>query len=134
MCGMASMILGLTLETAPAPRSHRHSFAQARADSLPDGVTPAMVTKGKQVFGSQGLCFACHGPDGRGGPVGPNLTDATWLHGTGNYPEIVRRVTEGVPPAASKTGQIMPPRGGSTINDDQVRSVAAFVWTLSKKK
>ena len=28
-------------------------------------------------------------------------------------------------------GAIMPPKGGSAITDDQVKAVAAYVWTLS---
>ena len=57
--------------------------AQA-ADSLPPGVTTAMVTNGKKLFGGAGLCMACHGPQGKG-LTGPDLTDATWLHHDGSY-------------------------------------------------
>lgn len=64
--------------------------------------------------------------------VGPNLTDATWLHGAGHYDEIVARILEGVPVPISKTGIVMPPRGGSRLKDDLVRAVAAYVWTLGR--
>lgn len=102
--------------------------AQAK---LPAGVTPAMITKGKTIFTSTGLCFACHGMDAKG-MVGPNLTDQTWIHGKGTYPELVQIVTTGIPVAETKTGKgAMPPKGGSQISEDDVKAVAAYVWSLS---
>ncbi len=103
----------------------------ARADSLPEGVTPAMVSAGKELFGGKGLCLACHGPDAKGG-LGPDLTDTDWLHGDGSFTDIVSRVLLGVPDDESITGQSMPPKGGSTLTDEEVRAVAAYVWTLSR--
>jgi mono/diheme cytochrome c family protein len=91
-----------------------------------------MVAQGKKLFTGEGLCLACHGPDGKGG-IGPNLTDKAWLHGKGEFAEIVARVIEGVGADSSKSGQIMPPRGGSSLSDEQVRAVSAYVWTLAHK-
>lgn len=100
-------------------------------DSLPPGVTSAMVATGKKVFGGAGLCMACHGPQGKG-MTGPDLTDATWLHHDGSYEALVKQITDGIDEKASKTGQIMPPKGGSSISDADVRAVAAYVWSLRK--
>lgn len=102
----------------------------APANALPDGVTPAMVSTGKELFGGKGLCLACHGPDAKGG-LGPDLTDGDWLHGEGSLTEIVTRILLGVPDDESITGQSMPPKGGSTLTEEEVRAVAAYVWTLS---
>ena len=108
--------------------------AAARAaaqEKLPAGVTPAMIAKGKTVFTSTGLCFACHGMDAKG-MVGPSLVDPTWIHGKGTYPEIVKIVTTGIPVAETKLGKgAMPPKGGSQISEDDVKAVAAYVWSLS---
>jgi len=102
------------------------------ASKLPAGVTPAMITKGKTIFTSSGLCFACHGMDGKGA-VGPNLVDHEWIHvKDGNYPGLVTLITKGVSASEAKTGKgAMPPKGGSTISDDDVKAVAAYVWSLS---
>lgn len=105
---------------------------QDPVDTLPAGVTPAAIAAGKQLFLGEGLCMACHGADAKGS-LGPNLTDQTWLHGAGTYPEIVARVLSGVPSEQSKLGQIMPPRGGSGLTDEQVQAVAAYVWSVSHK-
>jgi cbb3-type cytochrome c oxidase subunit III len=105
--------------------------AAAQDAKLPAGVTPAMIAKGKTIFTSTGLCFACHGMDAKG-VVGPNLTDDTWVHGKGTYPEIVQIVTTGIPVDQAKLGKgAMPAKGGSQISEDDVKAVAAYVWSLS---
>ena len=103
-----------------------------QADSLPAGVTPAAIAQGKKLFSGEGLCFSCHGPEAKG-LVGPDLTDGTWLIGKGTFDEIVARIVEGVPADKSKSGVIMPPKGGARLKDEQVRAVAAYVWSLSRK-
>jgi cbb3-type cytochrome c oxidase subunit III len=105
------------------------ALAQA---SLPSGVTQAMVDKGNEIFHKQGLCYACHGQDGKG-LVGPNLTDDVWIHSKGTYEEIVAQITKGVTKEESKSGVPMPAKGGSSISDEDVKAVAAYVWSLSHK-
>jgi cbb3-type cytochrome c oxidase subunit III len=104
--------------------------ARASAQALPDGVTQAMIDKGNGIFHKEGLCYACHGQDAKG-IVGPNLTDDVWIHSKGTYPEIITQITKGVTKEESKTGVPMPAKGGSTISDDDVKAVAAYVWSLS---
>jgi cytochrome c5 len=42
-------------------------------------------------------------------------------------------VTNGVPKEESKAGIPMPAKGGSSISDDDVKAVAAYVYSLSHK-
>jgi cbb3-type cytochrome c oxidase subunit III len=105
----------------------------AQAQGLPAGVTQAMVDKGNEVFHKAGLCYACHGQDGKG-LVGPNLTDDVWLHSKGSFEELVAQVTRGVTKEESKSGVPMPAKGGSSISDDDVKAVAAYVYSLSHAK
>jgi cbb3-type cytochrome c oxidase subunit III len=107
------------------------SSSQAQT-ALPSGVTQGMIDKGNEIFHKQGLCYACHGQDAKG-LVGPNLTDDVWIHSKGTYEEIVAQVMKGVPKEESKSGVPMPAKGGSTISDDDVKAVAAYVWSLSHK-
>ena len=107
--------------------------AQPAAAQAPAGVTPALITQGDSIFHGKGNCYACHGANAEG-TVGPNLTDAEWLHSDGSYDAIVKQVTTGVPKEQSKSGIVMPPRGGATITDDEVKAVAAYVYSLSHKK
>jgi len=102
-----------------------------RADSLPPGVSEALIARGDRVFHGPGRCLTCHGYDA-GGAVGPDLTDETWLHAKGSYLTILQQVLVGVPSARSRTGIEMPPRGGAALTDAEVQSVAAYVWALSR--
>ena len=79
----------------------------------PAGVTPAAIAQGDSIFHSKGNCYACHGANAQGA-VGPNLTDAEWIHSDGSYDAIVKQITTGVPKEESKSGIMMPPKGGST--------------------
>ena len=110
-------------------RSRRRS-GQTRRSRL--RATPAAIAAGDSIFHKTGNCYACHGANAQG-LVGPNLTDSTWIHGDGSYDFIVATVTKGIPKEESKSGIVMPPKGGSTITDDQVKQVAAYVYSLSHK-
>lgn len=100
---------------------------------LPEGVTPAMVEEGKGIYGGAGICMSCHGAAGEGIPnLGANLTDDEWLHIDGSYESIIQNILEGVTAQQSSSGVPMPAKGGTAITDDQVKAVAAYVWTLSK--
>ena len=119
---------GLLIAFAAVVVGMRPALAQA-----PAGVTPAAIAQGDSIFHSKGNCYACHGANAQGA-VGPNLTDAEWLHSDGSYDAIVKQITTGVPQAESKSGIPMPPKGGSSITDDEVKAVAAYVYSLSHKK
>ena len=95
-------------------------------------ITPELIAQGDKIFHGPGNCYACHGSNAQGA-VGPNLTDAEWIHSKGTYEDIVNQVMKGVPKEESKSGIVMPPRGGSTISDDDVKAVAAYVYSLSHK-
>ena len=119
--------LGLLLAFA-AVLGARPAVAQTSA-----AVTPAALATGDTIFHSKGNCYACHGANAEGA-VGPNLTDAEWIHSDGSYDAIVKQVTTGVTKEESKSGIPMPAKGGSAITDDEVKAVAAYVYSLSHKK
>ncbi len=119
---------------AETPAAQQTAAQQQGEMKLPEGVTAEMVAQGKEIFGGAGLCNVCHGPNGGGVPgLGANLTDTDWLHSDGSYDGIVQTVMKGVDASASSAGTAMPPKGGSGITDDQVKAVAAYVFTLSKR-
>jgi cbb3-type cytochrome c oxidase subunit III len=119
--------LGLLLAFA-AVAGARPALAQA-----PAAVTPAAIALGDSLFHSKGNCYACHGANAQGA-VGPNLTDADWIHSDGSYDAIVKQITTGVTAEESKSKIPMPPKGGSQITDAEVKAVAAYVYSLSHKK
>ncbi len=54
-----------------------------------------MISKGSTLFAEKG-CIACHGANGEGNAVGPNLTDNYWINGCSTE-DIVKVITEGKP-------------------------------------
>lgn len=124
---------------APAPAPPGFATAavaegeRVASQELPEGVTPAMVRRGETVFGGDGICYNCHGPEGRGIPqLGADLTDAEWIHVDGSYASLIRIIGSGVPSEASSSGMPMPPEGGGRLSEADVRALAAYVWTLSR--
>lgn len=106
------------------------------APARPAAVTPEAIALGDSLF-NNGNCRNCHGMGGVGGNSGPPLNDKTWLQMSGTYDEIVAVITNGVPVAQIKDPKhtrAMGARGGPrNLNDAQVRSLAAYVWSLSNK-
>jgi len=119
----ATVVLGLSLLVVPAAKAQ-----------LPEGVTQQMIDQGKTIFNGAGICMACHGGDAKGVPnLGADLTDEEWNHGDGSFEAILKIIQEGVSSEESSSGSVMPPKGGSQIDDEQLRAVAAYVWSLSNK-
>lgn len=98
------------------------------AAGAPPGVTQAMVEQGAQQFGT--VCSACHGAGGAGTPAAPELNDNQWINISGSYEELVSVITTGVPNPKQYPGA-MPPLGGGSFNEEQVRAIAAYVFALS---
>ena len=79
-----------------------------------------LAASGAQVFGSR--CASCHGPQA-GGLIGPNLTDAYWIHGDGTPLEIYKVVDKGV----NDKGM---PNWGAILKPGDLKQVTAFVYSL----
>lgn len=93
----------------------------------------AQVSAGAEIFHVSGPCHVCHGEDGRGArDVGPDLSDQEWWNSDGSWGGIENTIVAGVTEAESHNswGAVMPARGGADLDDDEVRAVAAYVWTL----
>lgn len=98
---------------------------------LPEGVTVAMVQEGREVFNGPGICYTCHTQTGGGGPLAPDLTDDQWLNVDGEYASIIELVNTGVAQPKEHPGAMLP-RAGMPLTDDQVASVSAYVYALSR--
>lgn len=130
----AMMLGGLLLLAAGGP-----TFAQAPAahGAASDSITPALIAHGDSIFHGKiggGTCYVCHGQDAKGTQgLAPDLTAGKWLNGDGSYAFIVNTVQRGVP-NPKESPAAMPPMGGANLAADQVRAVAAYVYSLSRSK
>lgn len=79
----------------------------------------AALANAKAIFIEK--CAACHREDG-GGSVGPNLTDAAWIHG-GNINEVYMTIKNGV----IEKGMIP---WKNDYNNQQIYEIASYVLSL----
>lgn len=86
-------------------------------------VTPltdaSSITSGKTLFIAN--CAACHGQLGEGG-VGPNLTDAYWLHG-GGVKNVFKTIKYGWPQKGMKAWE-------KDFGAKQIQEISSFILTL----
>lgn len=129
-------------DTQPAGSAETSSQAPAKPPASPapagagggGSADPKLIALGDSVFHGQaggGTCYACHGQDAKGSGVGPNLTDGEWLNTDGSLEGITKVVQTGVP-TPKKAPAPMPPMGGASLTPEQVRAVAAYVYSLSR--
>lgn len=69
----------------------------------------------------ESTCFACHGSLGEGN-IGPNLTDAYWLHGS-RPEQIGLTIFQGVPEKGMPTWR-------GALSAEKIQQVAAYVISL----
>ena len=82
------------------------------------------IAAGKKIF--TGTCFPCHGVNGEGNAVGPNLTDKYWLHG-GSLGNVFKTITIGVPDKGMQAW-------GKTFSPTDIKNLASFVLSLQGTK
>ncbi len=78
-----------------------------------------LLATGQTLFAEK--CAVCHLADG-GGVVGPNLTDAYWIHG-GDIQSIFKTIKYGVPAKGMIAWQ-------NTFSGKQMEALASYVKTL----
>ncbi len=107
---------------------------EGRKLATPPGATDADVAKGERIFNGHeagGTCSGCHGVNGKGSPLGPDLTRGKWLWGDGSLESIRNIILKGVTQPKEYRSP-MPPKGGADLNDSDVAAVAAYVWSISR--
>ncbi|WP_141702054.1 PQQ-dependent sugar dehydrogenase [Methyloceanibacter stevinii] len=103
---------------------------------VPPGATREEVALGMRIFHGKDVaatCAGCHGANGIGTPVGPDLTNGTWLWGDGSIQAITKAIRHGVPQPNQHPGA-MPPYGGVPLPDDKLAAVATYVWAIGHAK
>ena len=129
----AGCVLSLAVAVPVLAAAERTGDAEQATSWRVAGVVPqpaAQDSAGKAIFASKGLCYACHGPDAKGTPLAPNLTDTEWLNIDGELENIVGLIKKGVP-QPKKAPAPMPPMGGAQLSDAEVQAVAQYVYSLS---
>jgi cytochrome c oxidase cbb3-type subunit 3 len=85
--------------------------------------TPDALAAGKQVYDN--TCVGCHGPELQG-VIGPNLTDAVWIRGSGKPEDVLEIVTNGSPIKGM-------PTWGPILGQEKISQVVAYVLSRQGK-
>jgi mono/diheme cytochrome c family protein len=133
-CGGAGHSDGASRVDSAPPGPVRDTIDPQVGDAAQQDVTPAMVLTGDSVFHGRrgnGLCFTCHGENAKGTQLAPDLTDDEWLNTDGSYSGIVTTIRAGVA-NPKQYPNLMPPMGGGTLSEPELRAVAAYVFRLRR--
>ena len=124
----------LTAAPVPTYPASASGVIDVAALPLPPATTREQLAQGARIFAGQaagGTCAGCHGSDGKGSDLGPNLTRAHRLWGDGSVSSLAATITQGVSKPKRALAP-MPPRGGAPLSDADVKAVAAYVWSLGQ--
>jgi glucose/arabinose dehydrogenase/mono/diheme cytochrome c family protein len=135
-CPSASAPAGDIVEARAKPPEGTNAGAGAASSvPVPVGATPEMVVLGDRIFHGQvaaATCTGCHGVNGAGSPLGPDLTSDKWAWSDGSFAGILKVITQGVP-QPKQYRSLMPPMGGTQLTMEQASAVAAYVWSISHR-
>lgn len=104
-----------------------NEFPDAVIAALPDGATVGTLREGREQYG---VCAVCHGANAEGTQLGPPFRNAQWIHSDGTVDGIERVVRSGVEQPRDYPVP-MPPMGGGTFDDDEIRALSTYVYALS---
>jgi cytochrome c oxidase cbb3-type subunit 3 len=109
------------MEVAQASAIMDAHMAQLPPESTQASTDPADLEAGKALFTGK-ACFACHGMNGEGNAIGPNLTDDFTLHGCG-FEATAKVIKTGVPTKG------MTPYEGQ-LTPKEIEQLASYIVSL----
>lgn len=73
----------------------KQEMQASSANASADMDESAILAEGKKLYAEKG-CLACHGMNGEGNAIGPNLADNYWLNGCSEE-DVIKIIAEGKP-------------------------------------
>jgi glucose/arabinose dehydrogenase/mono/diheme cytochrome c family protein len=125
----------VAVEDAKPPEGTHPDAGTAENAKVPEGATREMVALGDRIYHGQvggAPCMGCHGGNGQGTTLGPPLLGKKWLWSDGSFAGITKTINDGVAQPKEYRSP-MPAKGGAELTDEQVKAVAAYVWSLSHR-
>lgn len=107
-------------------KSEQHDAKYQMATSSPDDALmaltdPADIEAGKAIY-TEMSCFACHGMNGEGNAIGPNLTDNAWISGC-DFQSVFNIIKNGNPTKGMTAFK-------TQLSDSRIQLVATYVLSL----
>jgi cytochrome c oxidase cbb3-type subunit III len=79
------------------------------------------LASGKEIFKAMN-CITCHGQNGEGNAIGPNLTDNNWLHGC-RFEDVFNTIKNGYPVKGMAAFK-------AQLTDEKIQQTASYVLSL----
>jgi len=99
----------------------KYQLASEGAEELGVLTEEADIAEGKEIYTSMS-CFACHGMNGEGNAIGPNLTDEAWIHGC-DFQSVFNMVKNGNPAKGMTAYK-------AQLSDAKIQKVSSYVLSL----
>ena len=99
----------------------KYQVASLSADDLVAFADEASLAEGKQIYTDM-ACMACHGLNGEGNAIGPNLTDKFWIHGC-DIQSVFNVIKNGVPAKGMTAFK-------GQISDEKIQKVASYILSM----
>ena len=99
----------------------KYNMVSLSADDLVMLTDAAALEEGKVVYNEM-ACFACHGMNGEGNAIGPNLTDEYSLNGC-DFQSTFNVIKDGNPAKGMTAFK-------GQISDEKIQKVASYVMTM----
>lgn len=108
-----------------AIKSQKHDelyqIANMSSDDLILLADAEAIEEGQTIYKEMN-CFACHGMNGEGNAIGPNLTDNYWIHGC-DFKSVFSIIKNGNPVKGMTAFK-------GQISDEKIQKVASYVITM----
>lgn len=101
------------------------AYLALQAASVDENTVVALTDEGALAAGRATFvefCKACHGDQGEGNAVGPNLTDAYWLHG-GSINDVFRTIKYGVAEKGMQSWK-------TELSPQDMQKVASYIMSI----
>lgn len=97
-----------------------------RVADLPPAATvastnPDDIAAGKALY-TEKACFACHGMNGEGNAIGPNMTDNSWINGC-SFTDVIKVIKNGVPAKGMTPYK-------DQLNQKQTEQISSYILSL----
>lgn len=99
----------------------KYQIASISEDELTAVTDEASIAEGKQIY-TEMACMACHGMNGEGNAIGPNLSDDYTIHGC-DFESTFNTIKDGVPAKGMTAYK-------TQMSDEKIQKVASYVLSL----
>lgn len=112
-------------EMAVVAKAEAKRVAELPPASTEASTDAADLAAGKELFTGK-ACFACHGMNGEGNAIGPNLTDTFSIHGC-DFTSLITVIKNGVPAKGMTPYK-------DQLNQEQTEQLASYIVSLVGSK